>query len=80
MIHSLPIMKKNSSSHHRVLTNKVIPAFTIGIDLGDKRHAICMLDHAGDVVEQRMITNHRRAPTLGKNIDLLTTDYTDLHG
>ena len=36
-----------------------IPPRTIGIDLGDKRHAICVLDDAGDIVEQRSITNHK---------------------
>lgn len=52
-------MKKNSPAHHQVLTNKVIPALTIGIDLGDKKHAICVLDKSGNVLEQRTITNHR---------------------
>ena len=38
-----------------------IPPRTIGIDLGDKRHAICVLDDAGDIVEQRSITNHKES-------------------
>jgi hypothetical protein len=32
-----------------------IPAFTIGLDLGDKKHAICVLNHAGEIVEERSI-------------------------
>ena len=38
-----------------------IPALTIGIDLGDKRHAICVLDTDGDIVEQRTITNKKES-------------------
>ncbi|YCM46362.1 transposase [Verrucomicrobiaceae bacterium 227] len=34
---------------------------TIGIDLGDKKHAICVLDHTGSVIEERFITNHRES-------------------
>ena len=34
---------------------------TIGIDLGDKKHAICVLDHAGKVLEERMMTNNRES-------------------
>lgn len=36
-----------------------IPRITIGIDLGDKSHAICVLNKDGEIVEQRTITNHR---------------------
>ncbi len=36
-----------------------IPRITIGTDLGDKSHAICVLDKAGEIIEQRSITNHR---------------------
>jgi len=32
-----------------------IPAITIGLDLGDKKHAICVLNHAGEIVEERSI-------------------------
>jgi transposase len=52
-------MKKNTSSKNQVLTNQAIPALTIGIDLGDKKHAICVLDMSGEILEQRAITNHR---------------------
>ena len=38
-----------------------IPPHTIGIDLGDKRHAICVLDNDGDIGEQRSITNHKES-------------------
>ena len=38
-----------------------IPAITIGIDLGDKFHAICVLDQEGIVLEQRSITNHKES-------------------
>jgi len=38
-----------------------VPPLTIGIDLGDKNHAICVLDHDGDAIEQRFITNHKES-------------------
>uniref|UniRef100_UPI000525DAFB IS110 family transposase n=1 Tax=Rubritalea marina TaxID=361055 RepID=UPI000525DAFB len=38
-----------------------IPTHTIGIDLGDRSHAICILDQAGETLEQRSITNHRES-------------------
>jgi hypothetical protein len=52
-------MKKNASTKNRVLTNKTIPALTIGIDIGDKEHAICVLDIYVEILNQRTITNHR---------------------
>jgi len=36
-----------------------IPPITVGIDLGDLKHAICVLDAEGVVVEERTMTNHR---------------------
>ncbi|HHD64616.1 MAG TPA: IS110 family transposase, partial [Desulfobulbaceae bacterium] len=30
---------------------------TIGMDLGDKNHALCILDKSGKVVKQTTITN-----------------------
>ena len=38
-----------------------IPVFTIGIDLGDKKHAICVLDAEGEIIDERTITNHRES-------------------
>lgn len=37
------------------------PFFTIGLDLGDKKHAICVLDQDGDIIDERSITNHRES-------------------
>lgn len=39
----------------------IIPSTTIGLDLGDKKHAICVLNEDGDVVDERFITNHRES-------------------
>ena len=39
----------------------IIPPLTIGLDLGDKKHAICVLDQDGAVVDERTITNHRES-------------------
>ena len=33
--------------------------FTIGIDLGDRKHAVCVLDAKGEVVKQESISNNR---------------------
>ena len=38
-----------------------IPLITIGLDLGDKKHAICVLNEAGEVLEEHSITNHRES-------------------
>jgi transposase len=38
-----------------------IPLITIGLDLGDKKHAICVLDQDGDIIDERAITNHRES-------------------
>ena len=34
---------------------------TVGIDLGDKNHAICVLNSDGDIIDERTITNHRES-------------------
>ena len=37
------------------------PVYTVGLDLGDKRHAICVLNRGGEVIDERSITNHRES-------------------
>lgn len=37
------------------------PAVTIGIDMGDQKHAFCALDAAGEIIDERKITNTRDA-------------------
>ena len=32
---------------------------TVGIDLGDRKHAICIIDHKGEVIQECMISNTR---------------------
>ncbi len=44
----LPIAMKTTSSTR-----------TIGIDLGDRKHAICVLDKAGEVLSETSIPNDR---------------------
>lgn len=39
----------------------IIPSITIGLDLGDKKHAICALNAAGEIIDERTITNHRES-------------------
>ena len=38
-------------------------AITIGIDLGDKKHAVCVLDAKGEILKQESITNNRTSLT-----------------
>lgn len=39
----------------------IIPSTTIGFDLGDKKHAICVLDQDGAIIDERTITNHHES-------------------
>ncbi len=34
---------------------------TIGLDLGDMKHAICVLNQDGEIIDERTITNHRES-------------------
>ena len=38
-------------------------SITIGIDLGDRKHAVCVLDAKGEVLKQESITNTRPSLT-----------------
>ena len=38
-------------------------AITIGIDLGNRKHAVCVLDAKGEVLKQESITNTRASLT-----------------
>jgi len=38
-----------------------IPSITIGLDLGDKKHSICVLNSHGEIIDERTITNHRES-------------------
>lgn len=52
MLHSAMKTKSNTSS-----------AITVGLDLGDRRHAVCVLDAKGGILKQETITNHRESLT-----------------
>lgn len=39
----------------------MIPSITIGLDLGDKKHALCVLNEAGEIIDERSITAHRES-------------------
>ena len=38
-----------------------LPLITIGLDLGDKKHAVCVLDRKGKIVWEGTITNHKES-------------------
>jgi hypothetical protein len=42
---------------------KPITDITIGIDLGDRKHAVCVLDGKGNVLKHETITNTRGSLT-----------------
>ena len=57
---------KNSSKKVRNrsktrVANVEVPELTVGIDLGDRNHAMCVMDGAGEIVEERKIVNDREA-------------------
>ena len=65
-----PTPEKSSSTPARALiaVPGLAPALgpnltdiTVGIDLGDKKHAICALDANGLIIEERKITNHKES-------------------
>jgi transposase len=41
--------------------NHLIPSTTIGLDLGDTKHAICALNAGGEIIDERTITNYRKS-------------------
>jgi transposase len=43
------------------MKTKSVTGWTIGIDLGDLKHAICVLDRKGEIIDERTITNHRES-------------------
>lgn len=43
------------------MKTKTVSHCTIGLDLGDLRHAICVLDRRGKIIDERTITNHRES-------------------
>ena len=48
-----------------VVTLRLMTAnnITIGIDLGDRRHAVCVLSAAGEILAEEAITNTRECLT-----------------
>ena len=38
---------------------KTTPQHTLGIDLGGRKHAICIIDQEGEIIQECMIPNTR---------------------
>ncbi len=38
-----------------MMTTQIVPETTVGLDVGDRKSALCRLDAAGNVLERRMI-------------------------
>ena len=43
------------------MSNNNNPEFVIGMDLGDKKHILCVLDESGDVVGRDSVANNEVA-------------------
>jgi transposase len=43
------------------MKTKTVLETTIGLDLGDKRHAVCVLDSKGEIIEERTVSNTRES-------------------
>ena len=43
------------------ITSNLEKGITIGIDLGDKKHVVCVLDHEGEIIDERSMVNNREA-------------------
>jgi hypothetical protein len=47
-------MKTQKTSTDKAAAADFVPTHTLGIDLGDKRHFVCVMDHAsGKILEER---------------------------
>ena len=55
--------KKTSPTPSVVTTSTpaVISGFTLGLDLGDRQHHVCVLDAAGNIVREASLPNTRPA-------------------
>jgi transposase len=60
-------MKKQTKATPLVVPNSPTPAtvvscgFTLGLDLGDRQHSVCVLDAAGQIVREATLPNTRPA-------------------
>ena len=55
----------------KVISNRE-KGITIGIDLGDKKHAVCVLDHEGKIIDERSMVNSREASVSYTHLTLPT--------
>ncbi len=52
---------KNNPSLVSPSTAPVVSGFTLGLDLGDRQHHVCVLDAAGQIVREASLPNTRPA-------------------
>ncbi|MEM9081287.1 MAG: IS110 family transposase [Verrucomicrobiota bacterium] len=45
----------------KTTSSTTIPKITIGLDLGDRKHAVCVLNEDGEITEEKAITNCRES-------------------
>jgi len=70
-LNSLPMKKQTKTNPSVVLTSTaaVVSGFTIGLDLGDRSHYVCVLDATGQIIHEGPMLNDRAA------LALLLTQY-----
>jgi hypothetical protein len=55
-------MKKQTKTNPSVVLTSpaaVVSGFTIGLDLGDRSHYVCVLDAAGEIIHEGPLLNER---------------------
>ncbi len=65
-LNSLPMKKQTKTNPSVVLTSPaaVVSGFTIGLDLGDRSHYVCVLDAQGQILHEGPMLNERVALAL----------------
>jgi len=61
VINSLPMKTKTPPSVVSPSPAKVVSGFTLGLDLGDRSHHVCVLDAAGQILREAALPNTRPA-------------------
>ena len=69
-LYSLPMKKQTNKltiTPSVVSTPTPVPVtaggFTLGLDLGDRSHYVCVLDAAGEIMHEGPLLNDRESPT-----------------
>lgn len=59
VINSLPMKTKTTPSVVSTSPAPTLRGFTLGLDLGDRSHHVCVLDAAGQIIHEAALPNTR---------------------